>query len=222
MDRPLLVFGTGSLAMMAHYFATEELKLNILGFIVDDQRNNRKEFCKLPVFNWSECPTLFPANKVYMFVALGYREMLQRQLLFQRITAAGYKFQNIISKNAFVAKSAKMGSNNIVMSGAVIEPGVSIGDNNVMWSNVTICHDSSIGCHNFFASNVTIGGEVTIGSRCFFGFTSTVAHQKSIGNDVMLAAQSLLLRDGLSLGLYRGIPAKRAKEISPTLGVRVS
>jgi sugar O-acyltransferase (sialic acid O-acetyltransferase NeuD family) len=221
-NQPLLIFGTGSLARMAHFYATEEMKLNVLGFVVDEERYNLTECCGLPVLRWDqEFLAKHEKSKVSIFVALGYREMIQRQKLFDRIKKADFYLINIISKSAFVANSAEMGVNNIFMPGTVIEPGVAIGNNNVFWSNTTICHDSIIGNHNFFASNVTVGGEVKIGDRCFFGFTSTVAHQRNVCNDVLLAAQSLLLNDGKSLGLYRGVPARRAVEISNLSGVQV-
>lgn len=221
MPRSLVIFGTGSLARLAHYYATREMGLQVVGFAVDAERKNVDEFCGLPVFSWDACVTQHSPELTSMFVAVGYREMCQRQTLFERAKSAGYALQNIVSTSAFMAETVLMGENNFIMPGAVVEPEVRLGNNNTVWSNVTLCHDSSIGHHNFFASNVTIGGEVTVGDRCFFGFTSTVVHQRRVGNDVLLAAQSLLLGDGQSSGWYQGVPAKRMKSISNQVGVCV-
>lgn len=221
MALSLVIFGAGSLARLAHYYATREMGLQVTGFVVDAHRKNTDEFCGLPVFSWEICMKQYALTKIQMYVAVGYREMQQRQILFDRARAAGYVLLNIVSTSAFVAETAQIGENNFIMPGAVIEPGVRLGANNVVWSNTTICHDAVIGDHNFFASNVTVGGEVTVGDRCFFGFTSTVAHQRVIGDDVLLAAQSLLLGDGKSLGWYQGVPAKRVASISNQTGVCV-
>lgn len=221
MPRSLVIFGTGSLARLAHYYATREMGLQVVGFAVDSERKNVDEFCGLPVFSWDACVAQYAPEMTSMYVAVGYREMCQRQILFERAKSDGYALQNIVSTSAFVAETVLMGENNFIMPGAVIEPEVRLGDNNTVWSNVTLCHDSFIGHHNFFASNVTIGGEVKVGDRCFFGFTSTVVHQRRVGHDVLLAAQSLLLNDAESFGRYQGVPAKRVESISDQTGVCV-
>ncbi|MDB5895996.1 MAG: hypothetical protein JWQ88_3527, partial [Rhodoferax sp.] len=67
--------------------------------------------------------------------------------------------------------------------------------------------------------NMTVGGEVRLGSRCFFGFSSVVVQQVEVGNDVLLAAQSLLLSNASGLTQYRGSPARAVKPIDPAAGV---
>jgi sugar O-acyltransferase (sialic acid O-acetyltransferase NeuD family) len=221
MSKHLLIFGTGSLARLAHYYATHEMGLTVLGFVVDADRQNLEEYCGLPVFTWETCVAQYSPTTTSLYVAVGYREMRQREYIFDRVKDAKYAFQNIISTFAFVAENTKIGENNFIMPGSVVEPGVHLGDNNVVWSNTTLCHDCVIGHHNFFASNVTIGGEVTVGDRCFFGFSSTVLQQRHVEDDVLLAAQSLLFDHADSLSCYMGVPAKRISDISPTLGVSV-
>jgi sugar O-acyltransferase (sialic acid O-acetyltransferase NeuD family) len=222
MRQSLVIFGAGSLARLAHYYASREMGLQVLGFVVDAERKNVDEYCGLPVFSWEACIEQYPPPATAMYVAVGYRELRQRQVFYDRAKLAGYAFQNIVSGSAFVAETAQVGENNFIMPGAVVEPGVCLGANNVVWSNATICHDAIIGSHNFFAANVTLGGEVTVGDRCFFGFTSTVVHQRRVGDDVLLAAQSLLLSDGEPLGCYQGAPARRVANVSPAVGVSVN
>lgn len=219
MTNSLVIFGAGSLARLAHYYATQEMGLQVLGFVVDADRNNINTCCGLPVFSWESCVERHPPAVTSMYVAVGYREMRQRQRLFERAKLAGYALHNIISAAAFVAATARMGENNFIMPGAVVEPEVHLGANNVVWSNTTLCHDTTIGHHNFFASNVTVGGEVMVGDRCFFGFTSTVVHQRRVGDDVLLGAQALLLEDAATLSWYQGVPAKQIGKISDKQGI---
>lgn len=221
MAKPLVIFGAGSLARLAHYYATREMVLQVPCFVVDASRKEVDAFCGLPVMTWEQCIESHPPGMVALYVAVGYREMRQRQVIFERAQKAGYALLNIVSTSAFVAETAVIGVNNFIMPGTVVEPGTCLGNNNVVWSNTTICHDTVIGDHNFFAGNVTIGGEVTIGHRCFFGFTSTVVQQRHVGDDVLLATQSLLLEDVESHGRYQGVPARRVAEIPSSTGVRV-
>lgn len=219
MSQPLIIFGTGTLARLAQYYAVREMGLEVKSFAIDAARKNIDTFCDSMVVSWEDCLDQYPPGTVSMYVAVGYREMRQREAVFDRVQSAGYFLQNIISKSAFVAETVRMGHNNFIMPGVVIEPEVSMGANNVIWSNATICHDNIIGDHNFVASNVTIGGEVTIGDRCFLGFGSTVVHQCRLGDDVLLAAQSLLLEDADSLNRYQGTPATKVADICPSVGV---
>ncbi|WP_346308592.1 acetyltransferase [Limnohabitans sp.] len=219
MSQPLIIFGTGTLARLAHYYAVREMGLEVKAFAVDATRLNTDTCCDSPVVSWDQCLDIYPPRDVSMYVAVGYREMRQREALFDRVQSAGYSLKNIISKSAFVAETVWMGQNNFIMPGVVIDPGVSMGANNVIWSNATICHDTIIGKHNFVASNVTIGGEVTVGDRCFLGFSSTVVQQCCLGDDVLLAAQSLLLEDADSLSRHQGVPAVKVGVISQSAGV---
>lgn len=221
MSQPLIIFGTGTLARLAHYYAVREMGLEVKAFAVDVTRLNTDTCCDSLVVTWDECLEQYPPGTVSMYVAVGYREMRQREAVFDRVQSAGYFLQTIISKSAFVAKTVRMGQNNFIMPGVVIEPEVSMGANNVIWSNATICHDTIIGKHNFVASNVTIGGEVTVGDRCFLGFSSTVVQHCRLGDDVLLAAQSLLLEDADSLSRHQGIPAKKVMDIPQSAGVCV-
>lgn len=220
MSQPLIIFGTGTLARLAHYYAVREMGLEVKAFAVDATMLNIDTCCDSRVVSWDQCLDQYPPGTVSMYVAVGYREMRQREEVFDRVQSAGYFFKNIISKSAFVAETVRMGHNNFIMPGVVIEPEVSMGANNVIWSNATICHDTIIGKHNFVASNVTIGGEVTVGDRCFLGFSSTVVQQCRLGDDVLLAAQSLLLEDADSQSRHQGIPAKKVIDICQS--VRVS
>ena len=221
MSQPIIIFGTGSLARLSFYYASQDMGLKVLGFVVDKNRRTMDNFCNLPVISWEECLYKYQPNEIYFYIALGYKVMRQRQHLYERIKSAGYKFQSIISKSSYIAETAIIGENNFIMPGAIIEPEVYLGVNNIIWSNTTICHDSKIGNHNFFAANSTIGGEVSIGDCCFFGFTSTVIQQLTINDDVLLAAQSIMLRNGERFGCYQGVPATLVKKFSPSIGVHL-
>lgn len=217
--RPLIILGIGSLARLAHYYATNEMGLHVCGFVVDARFKTAETFLGLPVLDWDTHLRRFPPQQVSMYVAVGYRSMRQREAAYARAVEEGYEMANIVSRAAFLAKDVAMGGNNFIMPGAVIEPGVAVGANNVVWSNATICHDATVGDHNFIASNVTIGGEVSIGSRNFLGFSAVVTQQRQVGDDVLIGAQSLLLGDAESLAHYQGVPAKKVRVIDPATGI---
>jgi len=218
---PLVIFGTGSLARMAHYFATRELGLEVLAFTADAPHVSQSSMLGVPVVELQALAGVHPPGDVSVFVAVGYRSLRQRARAWHRVRDLGYDTPCLVSRHAFVAENASLGPNTIVMPGAVVEPGVVLGANNVVWSNVTLCHDTVAGDHNFFASNVTVGGEVRLGSRSFLGFSSVVLQQLTVGDEVLLAAQSLLLSDARGLTHYQGSPARAHRDIASDEGVCV-
>jgi sugar O-acyltransferase (sialic acid O-acetyltransferase NeuD family) len=220
--KDLLIFGASSLARLAHYYATRDMGLNVLGFVVDEQYKVTDTFLSLPVFTSSEIDKKFTHDEIVMYIAVGYRSIRLRLSAYENAISKGFELVNIVARSSFVADDVMMGDNNFVMPGVVIEPSVKIGSNNVVWSNTTICHDTTIGSHNFFASNVTVGGEVSIGNQNFFGFSSVILQQRVIGNEVLIGAQSLLLDDAESLSRYQGSPARRVGSVDSSLGICVS
>lgn len=218
--KDLLIYGASSLARLAHYYATSQMGLNVLGFVVDGQYKASDSFLSLPVYEWSEVEQLGRDN-INMHVSIGYRSMRSRSNAYAQAKRKGFELVNIVSSASFVADDVKMGDNNLIMPGVVIEPGAKLGSNNVVWSNATICHGATIKDDNFIAANVTIGGEASIGSKNFFGFSSVLLQKRAVGNEVLVGAASLMLDDSEDLSYYHGSPAIRIRGVDPDLGVCV-
>lgn len=221
MKKQLIIFGVGTLAELAHYYATYEMDFNVLSFVVDDDYLINDNLLNVPIIPLSTFINKYKNSNINIFVAIGYKSLINREIVFNKISNLGYILINIISKSSYIAKNITLGRNNFIMPGVIIESNVIIENNNVFWSNSTICHNTKIQDHNFIASNVTIGGEVKIGNRNFFGFSSTILQQKTIGSDILIGAQSLLTSDALESFRYMGTPAKKEKFIDPKTGVCV-
>ena len=221
MNKPVIIFGAGSLSRLAYYYLTQEMGLMVVGFVVDKQFKTNETLLGLPVLSWEENLDQHSAENMDMHVAIGYRSIRLRAVAYERARSAGYNLRSIISKSVFLASTATVGENSFIMPGVVIEPGVSLGVNNVVWSNSTICHDSNIGSHNFIASNVTLGGEILMGNRNFLGFSSVIVQHVKVEDDVLIGANTLLIGDAKALGVYLGSPGRRVKEIDPSTGVCV-
>ena len=210
------------MARLAHYYATRDIGMNVLGFVVDEPYKVADTFLSLPVFNWSELDKIYSCDDIAMHVAIGYRSMRLRSSAYKKAKLKGFELVNIVARSGFVADNVVMGDNNFIMPGVVIEPGVKIDSNNVVWSNATICHDSVIGSHNFIASNVTIGGEVSMGNSNFLGFSSVILQGLKIGDDVLFGAQSLALSNLDTLSRYHGSPATKVGSIDEEIGIQVN
>lgn len=219
MANSIAIFGAGSLGKLAHYYATEEMGLKVLCFVVDADYSVSETVRGAPLLTWEQFNSQYLQEKIDVYVAVGYRSMNKRASVYKKVFASGYRLINIVSRSAHIANDVCIGINNFFMPGVVVEPGCEIGSNNVVWSNVTICHDSKLKNHNFLASNATVGGEVSIGDRNFIGFSATIGQQRRIGNDVLIGAQSLLLSDVTNLVHYQGIPARKVEIVDKLRGI---
>lgn len=208
MENKMLVFGDSQFASMVGDYITSETDYNLMGFCVDDDYISKSTLDGHPVIPFSSVKKLYAPSDITFFLALGYRSMRARKLIFNRLLAEGYHLANLVSRQSFVHKSVQVGVNNIVMPGVVVEPGVCIADNNIFWSNTTVCHDSEIGSHNFFSANSTVGGNVKIHDCSFFGFSSVILQSVVVANETLLGALSLLNRDSVNCGKYTGSPGR--------------
>jgi len=207
----LLIFGSGSLARLAYYYARYEMQRKVLAFIVDESYKSINEWDGIPVISWESGLRKYGTDYAEIFVAVGYKSLAAKQTLFERAKDAGFSFASIIANSAYVAKTSVVGENNFLMPTTVVEPGVRLGHNNVLWSGSIVCHDTKINNHNFIAANVTLGGEVRVDCRCFFGFGATVTERLNIASDVVVGANSLMMDDGESYKRYYGAPAKAVR-----------
>ena len=205
----VVIFGSGTLAELAYYYLKQEMKANIVGFVVDKINNDSTEkLNNLPIYSWNEFIKKFTPDQVNVHIAIAYKNMRNKKKVFERVLASGFVLINIVSKSAYISENTILGMNNFIMPNVVLEPFTRIGNNNIIWSNSTVCHNTHIGNHNFIASNVTFGGKSNVGDLCFFGFSSTVTDYINVGDEVLLAANSFLNKNAEKLTRIQGNPAE--------------
>ena len=59
MNKSLIIFGTGSLASIAYYYATQEMDFKVEAFIIDSNYKACEEFMDRPVFTWEKMKEKF-------------------------------------------------------------------------------------------------------------------------------------------------------------------
>jgi sugar O-acyltransferase (sialic acid O-acetyltransferase NeuD family) len=221
-DRPVWIFGAGDLARLARGYFEHDLGRKVAGFVVDDVYCESVAKHTSGVRAWSEYVAAVDKGSAELFPAVGYRSMLERARVFDKLVASEHVICNLICGGSKICHSAVLGMGVFVMPGVVVEPGVTVGNNNVLWSNSTICHDSRIGDHNFFAANSVIGGFSRVGSRSFFGFSSVLAQQLDVCDDVLVGATAFVNGNIELPGKYLGSPATLRSPINPAIGVAVA
>ncbi len=207
MDKKLIIFGTGSLAELAHFYFTHDSPYDPVAFTVSAEHQKSDRAFGLPVVAFEEVEETYPPEDYALFVAVGYRRMNQlRAEYFERAKEKGYELASYVSSKATHWQTLSVGVNTFIFEANNIQPFTTVGDNVIMWSGNHIGHHGSIGDHVFVTSHVVISGHVRVEPYCFFGVNATVRDAVTIGARSLIGAGALVMRSTEPGELY--VPAR--------------
>lgn len=218
MKRPLIIFGTGDIGQLAHYYFTTDSDYCVKGFTVDAAYRTTDQFCDLPVVSFEEIATRFPPGDYDMFVAISYSGLnAVRKAKYLAAKQLGYKLANYISTRATILNDNRIGDNCFILEDNTVQPFVTIGNNVTLWSGNHIGHHSTIADHCFIASHIVISGGVQIRESCFIGVNATLRDHITIGERCVIGAGALIMKDADPEGVYPGTTTNRATILSSQL-----
>lgn len=210
--KPLVIFGTGDIAELAHYYFTRHTDYRVVAFTVDTEYVGSGHFCGLSVVAFDEVAGTHPPSAHEMFVALAYAKL--NALRRDKCAAAktkGYRLASYVSPRATVLNDERIGENCFVLEDNTIQPFVTIGNDVTLWSGNHIGHHAQIGDHCFITSHVVISGGVKVGERTFIGVNSTIRDHVTIGEGCVIGAGSLIVKDAAPDSVYSAPAAELAK-----------
>jgi sugar O-acyltransferase (sialic acid O-acetyltransferase NeuD family) len=196
MTKPLVIFGTGDIAELAHFYWARDTGRPVAAFTVDADYVKEPTFKDLPVVAFEAVAEKFAPGAHDMFVALSYRKI--NALRAEKCAAArtmGYALASYVSSRATVLTDHPIGDNAFILEDNTIQPFVRIGNNVTLWSGNHIGHHSVIEDDVFIASHVVVSGGVTIGRRSFIGVNATLRDHIKIGERSVIGAGALVLAD---------------------------
>lgn len=218
MKKPLVIFGTGDCAQLAHFYFSTDSSYEVVAFTIDGAYLTDSVFCDLPVIAFDDITSHYSPEKNEMFIALGYSRLNAiRKEKYHAAKFLGYRIASFISSNATILNDNKFGENCFIFEDNTIQPFVSIGNNVTIWSGNHIGHHSIINDHCFIASHVVISGGVEIGEQCFIGVNATLRDHIKIGERCVIGAGALLLTDAEPDGVYIGSETERSRVPSSRL-----
>jgi sugar O-acyltransferase (sialic acid O-acetyltransferase NeuD family) len=211
MKRKLVIFGSGDVAQLAHYYFRTDSEYSIAAFTLDATFIKDSTFCDLPVVAFEEVAKRFSPDEHEMFIALGYSKLnVLRKEKYLAAKSMGYALASYVSSRATVLNDGHIGENCFILEDNTIQPFVTIGNNVTMWSGNHIGHHSTIKDHSFIASHVVVSGGVEIGEQCFIGVNASLRDRIKVGDRCVIGAGTLLLSDAEAEGLYIGTATGRA------------
>jgi sugar O-acyltransferase (sialic acid O-acetyltransferase NeuD family) len=218
MRKPLVIFGVGDYAQLAHFYFDRDSEYEVSAFTVDAAYVREDTFCGKPVIPFDEVVKYYSPEQNKMFVALGYSKLnLVRKEKYLAAKSLGYRLASYVSSHANVLNDGRVGENSFVFEDNTIQPFVVIGNNVTLWSGNHIGHHSTIGDHCFVASHAVVSGHVEIGEQCFIGVNATLRDHIKVGERCVIGAGALLLADAEPEGVYMGIATDRSRVPSTRL-----
>lgn len=212
MRKPLVIFGSGDIAQLAHHYFSTDSSYEVVAFTVDANYIKGSEFCGVPVVAFEDVAKKYPPDSYDFFVALSYSKLNAiRKEKFLAAKKIGYNLVSFISSRATVLNEGKIGENCFIFEDNTIQPFVTVGNNVTLWSGNHIGHHSVIHDHTFIASHVVVSGGVEIGEQCFVGVNAALRDHIKIGERCVVGAGALLLADAEPEGVYIGTATERSK-----------
>ena len=218
MPTPLVIFGTGEIAEVAHFHFSRETDYMITAFTCDDGHITQERFKGLPVVPFSLIEQSHPAGAYQMFIAVGYSKLNDvRREKYHAAKAKQYSLASFVSSKATRWDDLSIGDNCLILEHNNIQPLVKIGSNVTLWSGNHIGHHSVIGDHCFITSHAVISGGVTMGEGCFVGVNATVRDHITLGDRTVVGAGAYIAADTAAGSVYAGLRAKASTVSSDDL-----
>ena len=194
--KPLVIFGAGDIAEVAHFYFTRDAGARVAAFTVDAAYLGERQFCGQPVVAFEQLAAAFPPEAHDLFVALSYAKI--NALRAQKCAAAktlGYTLRSYVSSKATVWEGFEPGENCFILEDNTPQPFVRVGANVTLWSGNHIGHHAVLGANCFITSHVVISGGVQVGDNAFIGVNATIRDHVKIGARSVIGAGSLVLQD---------------------------
>lgn len=218
MKKSIVIFGTGDIAQLAHYYFDIDSEYETVAFTVDSEYIKDSVFCDLPVIAFQELSLKYPPETHSLFIALSYTKLNSiRKEKYFAAKELGYELVSYLSSRATILNEGMIGENCFILEGNNIQPFACIGNNVTLWSCNHIGHHSVIRDHSFLASHVVVSGGAEIGEQCFIGVNATLRDHIKIGDRCVVGAGAILLGDAEPEGVYIGQATGRSKVPSPRL-----
>lgn len=194
----LIIIGIGGFAREVYWFLQKSIGFGtdwqVKGFLDGDVKLAAEEYMKLPkgvpvlgdVDSYEICE-----NDIFT-CAIGNPKV--RRKLVEKMLERGAEFTNIISQDAFIMPTAKIGRGVIICLYCGVSDHAEIGDFCVMNSSTFVGHDAKVKNYSCIMSHVGIGGAAQIGAEVFIGSSVTILPKAKIGDGAYIGAASVVLK----------------------------
>ena len=205
----IVIFGSGKMAELAHFYFTKDSPYRVIAFTVDVATIATTVLKGLPLIPFEKIEKYYPPHEVKMFIAVGYTGLNKiRAERYHTAKHKGYELVTYVCSKATRWGDTKIGDNCFILENQVIQPHVKIGNDTIIWSGNHFGHDVVIGDHCWLSSHIVLCGGVEVGSYSFIGVNATVRDDVTIGERCIIGAGALILGDTPDKAVYIAKPTE--------------
>lgn len=137
-----------------------------------------------------------------------------RQLLAQKLKAAGLKFSSLIAHTAVIgANSVMIGEGINAMHFSFISDCTIVGEGSLINSYAAIHHDASVGKYCELSPKATLLGGARIGDFTSVGSAAVILPNIIVGKNCIIGAGSIVTKNVEDNSVMIGVPARKIKDI---------
>jgi sugar O-acyltransferase (sialic acid O-acetyltransferase NeuD family) len=168
-------------------------------FFVDDEYLNRSA---RPI---SE----FDPSEYVMMVAVS--NCNDRLAIVNKLPKETEYFTYIHPTALVLSEDISIGEGSFIGANSILTTNIQIGKHSILNRGNHIGHDCIIG--NYFSAmpGSIVSGNVHIGNGVYLGTNSSIIEKKYLLHDIIIGANSVVIRDITESGTYVGVPAKKIK-----------
>lgn len=195
-NKKLVIFGTGEIAELAHYYFTNDSEYEVVAFTCDDEYVKSESFHGLPLIPVSQISKIYSPQAYEGHVALSYSRLNEvRMKKYEMMRGLGYKLASYVCTKSVTWPDLSIGDNCFILENQTIQPTVKIGNNVMIWSGNHLGHGCEIGNHSYLSSHICISGHTKIGERCFIGVNSAFKDFLKVGDRVFITMGATVVKD---------------------------
>lgn len=200
----VVVFGVGQWAELAHFYLTHDSPHEVVGFTLDADYIETREYKGLPVVAYEEVEQHYSPSEFKMFIPMSFKQMNHvRADKYHDAKQRGYELISYVSSRATTFPGFACGDNCFIFEDNTIQPFVKIGNNVVLWSGNHIGHHTIIKDHVMITSHVVISGSCVIEPFCFFGVNATVRDETVVARETLVGMGVTILKDTKEFEVYK-------------------
>jgi sugar O-acyltransferase (sialic acid O-acetyltransferase NeuD family) len=129
------------------------------------------------------------------FLALGSRHRGKALEMLRFLRAQGVRIASLVSPDAHVAPSARIGDNALIMPGAYVGCSVEVGDLFFAYGNATVEHHVRVGHGVLMAPCSSANSQVKIGHGALIGSGAVLANGVEVGVGTLVGTGSVVVKN---------------------------
>ncbi|MCI5222369.1 MAG: transferase, partial [Candidatus Electrothrix sp. AR4] len=121
--KQLVIFGSGDIAHLAHFYFTTDSEYEVAAFTEDASYIKESAFCGLPVVAFEDVKNHYSPEHYDFFIALSYSKLnAVRKEKYLAAKALGYHIANFISSHSTILNEGRIGENCFIFEDNTIQP----------------------------------------------------------------------------------------------------